>query len=209
MTKMKYNKKKFEVDFEKYADGLCPTIIQDAKTLRVLMLGFMNEESLQKTIDDGLVTFYSRSKKRLWTKGESSGNHMKVKDILVDCDQDALLIKVNPHGPVCHTGSDTCFSEENTINALFLNELQKVIRKRKEKPKKGSYTSKLINRGTNKIAQKVGEEAVELVIEAMDDNNEDLFVAEAADLMYHYLVLLTARGHSLEDVLEELNKRKR
>lgn len=192
-----------KLDFSK-SDGLVPCIIQDAKTQVVLMLGFMNEEAYQKTIKEKRVTFFSRTKKRLWTKGETSGNFLNLVDIKIDCDKDTLLVKVNPEGPVCHTGSDTCFDEKNDQWDIF--SLEEVIRDRKNNPVKGSYTTSLFESGINKIAQKVGEEAVELVIESKDDN-KDLFLNEAADLMYHYLVLLTTKGYSLEDVTEILKKR--
>lgn len=193
-----------QADFEK-GEGLIPTIIQDADTQKVLMLGYMNEEALQKTQQEGRVTFYSRSKQRLWTKGESSGNYLEVKDIRIDCDNDTLLIIVNPVGPVCHTGADTCFSEKNEGSA-FLHQLESVILDRKLNPDESSYTSSLFKKGINKIAQKVGEEAVEIVIEAKDDN-KDLFLGEAADLLYHYLVLLAAKDIKLDEVLDLLKGR--
>lgn len=193
-----------QADFEK-GEGLIPTIIQDADTQKVLMLGYMNEEALQKTQQEGRVTFYSRSKQRLWTKGESSGNYLEVKDIRIDCDNDTLLIKVNPIGPVCHTGADTCFTEKNEGSA-FLHQLESVIIDRKLYPDESSYTSSLFKKGINKIAQKVGEEAVEIVIEAKDDN-KDLFLGEAADLLYHYLVLLAAKDVKLDEVLDLLKGR--
>ncbi|MEL7118420.1 MAG: bifunctional phosphoribosyl-AMP cyclohydrolase/phosphoribosyl-ATP diphosphatase HisIE [Bacteroidota bacterium] len=192
------------INFEK-GEGLVPAIIQDASTHNVLMLGYMNQESLEKTLEEKVVTFYSRSKNRLWTKGETSGNFLNLVDAKIDCDKDTLLLRVNPIGPVCHTGSDTCFDEDNKENN-FLFHLQSIIQERKDKPTEGSYTSKLFSRGINKVAQKVGEEAVELVIEAKDDN-EDLFLNEAADLMYHYLVLLVAKGYKLQDVLGVLESR--
>lgn len=194
-----------KLEFSKYADGLIPAIIQDAVTSKVLMLGFMNEEALQKTKDSGNVTFFSRSKNRLWTKGEESGNFLNVLDILKDCDKDTLLIKAEPTGPVCHTGADTCFDEKNKHES-FLFELEKIIAGRIKNPLEGSYTTKLYNRGLNKMAQKVGEEAVELVIEAKD-NNDELFINEAADLMYHYILLLQAKGFSLKDVAKILKSR--
>lgn len=191
------------IDFSKL-NGLIPCVIQDSKTSKVLMLGFMNEEAYQKTLQEKLVTFYSRSKKRLWTKGESSGNYMEVVEVLEDCDHDTLLIKAIPKGPVCHTGSDTCFNEKNEgTEVLFL---EKIIQDRKNNPKQGSYTTSLFDSGINKIAQKVGEEAVELIIEAKD-NDKALFLNEAADLMYHYLVLLTAKGHSFDEVKKILRQR--
>lgn len=184
------------IQFEK-ATGLLPCVIQDATTSKVLMVGYMNEEALLKTIEDKRVTFFSRSKQRLWTKGETSGNFLHLVDIIADCDQDCLLIKVNPEGPVCHKGTDTCFNEVNSGFSLSL--LEKVIQDRMNNPSPSSYTSKLVKDGINKIAQKVGEEAVELVIEAKDDNKE-LFLNEAADLMYHYLLLLSVKDTSLADV---------
>lgn len=168
------------------------------------MLGFMNDEAYQKTIVEKRVTFFSRSKQRLWTKGETSGNFLMLSEILIDCDQDTLLVKVNPVGPVCHTGADTCFNEKN--DAWNLSTLEDIIKDRKFNPVKGSYTASLFESGINKVAQKVGEEAVELIIEAKDDNKE-LFLNEAADLMYHYLVLLTQKGYALNDVLDVLKKR--
>ncbi len=194
-----------KIDYSKYENGLVPTIIQDANTDKVLMLGFMNEEALAKTKELNKVTFYSRSKKRLWTKGEESGNFLMLKGILIDCDNDTILIKAEPTGPVCHKGTDTCFNEKNKSDN-FLEELEKLIESRKNNPFEGSYTSKLFEKGINKIAQKVGEEAVELVIEAKD-NDKDLFLGEASDLMYHYLVLLQAKGCSLNDVISVLKKR--
>jgi phosphoribosyl-AMP cyclohydrolase / phosphoribosyl-ATP pyrophosphohydrolase len=191
------------INFEK-SGGLVPCVVQDASTDKVLMLGFMNKEALAKTIADGKVTFYSRTKQRLWTKGETSGNFLRVVDIKVDCDQDTLLIKANPDGPVCHTGADTCFNEKN--EGWSLQTLERIINDRKQNPNSKSYTASLFNSGLNKIAQKVGEEAVELVIEAKD-NNKELFLNEAADLMYHYLVLLSAKDYSLEDVLTVLKAR--
>jgi phosphoribosyl-AMP cyclohydrolase / phosphoribosyl-ATP pyrophosphohydrolase len=179
-------------------------VVQDAKTLRVLMLGFMNEEAYNKTILEKKVTFFSRTKQRLWTKGETSNNFLEVVDVLIDCDQDTILIKANPAGPTCHTGADTCFNEIN--NQWTLESLEALIRERKINPKEGSYTNTLLNAGINKIAQKVGEEAVELIIEAKD-NDKDLFLGEAADLMYHYLVLLASKNFSLQDVLKVLKKR--
>lgn len=193
-----------DLDFSK-TNGLIPAIIQDDSTNKVLMLGYMNQEALQQTLKEGKVTFFSRSKQRLWTKGETSGNFLYLRDLKVDCDKDTLLIKATPVGPVCHTGADTCFEEKN-IQMDFLQHLQGVIQDRKENPKEGSYTTTLFEKGMNKIAQKVGEEAVELVIEAKDDNTE-LFLNEAADLMYHYLVLLAAKGHSLSDVIQVLQRR--
>ena len=186
-----------KIDFAKYSDGLVPAIIQDEATGKVLMLGFMNEEALEKTKAIGKVTFYSRSKQRLWTKGEESGNFLELVMIIPDCDNDTLLIKANPVGPVCHTGADTCFNETN--NKDFLQTLGEIIRQRYVDRSEKSYTSGLFDRGINKIAQKFGEEAVEMVIEAKDDNKE-LFLNEAADLLFHYMILLQAKGFSLEDV---------
>ena len=185
--------------------GLIPAIVQDAETRVVLMLGYMNRESLEKTLTSGLVCFYSRSRQKLWTKGEESGNFLYLKEIKVDCDQDTLLIKVSPAGPTCHTGTDTCWKEENQDND-FLFFLQRFLQKRKNDSPEESYTARLISRGINKVAQKVGEEAVELVIEAKD-NNEELFLNEAADQMYHYIVLLIAKGYGLEDVCRVLKSR--
>lgn len=193
------------LDFAKM-DGLVPAIIQDASSLKVLMLGFMNDEAYQKTKETGLVTFFSRTKQRLWTKGEESGNFLDVKEILEDCDDDTLLIKVIPRGPVCHTGADTCFSEENRRDIHFLRQLQDLIAGRKREMPEGSYTTKLFNSGINKIAQKVGEEAVELVIESKD-NNDELFLNESADLVFHLLVLLTEKGFDLADVVKILEER--
>jgi phosphoribosyl-ATP pyrophosphohydrolase/phosphoribosyl-AMP cyclohydrolase len=189
------------------AGGLIPAVIQDAVTEKVLMVGFMNEDAYQKTVESRLVTFYSRTRNRLWTKGEESGNCLDVANIMADCDSDTLLIKVNPRGPVCHTGADTCFGEINRQDGVhFLEYLQNFINTRRKEMPKGSYTTRLFESGINKIAQKVGEEAVELVIEAKDQNDE-LFLNEAADLMYHFLVLLAARGYSLKDVAAVLNAR--
>jgi phosphoribosyl-ATP pyrophosphohydrolase/phosphoribosyl-AMP cyclohydrolase len=192
-----------KINFSKL-NGLVPCVVQDALTLRVLMLGFMNEEAYEKTIKEKKVTFYSRSKQRLWTKGETSGNSLELVSLTIDCDQDTLLLKVKPHGPTCHTGADTCFNEKN--ESWDLQTLENIVRDRKANPVKGSYTTSLLESGINKVAQKVGEEAVELIIEAKD-NNKELFLNESADLMYHYLVLLAAKGYSLTDVLEVLKKR--
>ena len=186
--------------------GIVPAIIQDAVTGRVLMLGFMNPEALKKTESEGRVTFFSRTKQRLWTKGEESGHFLNVVEILEDCDRDTLLIKARPEGPVCHTGSDTCFDEENSKGMEFLEVLQKLIRDRKEKMPANSYTTTLFQAGINKIAQKVGEEAVELIIESKDPNDE-LFLNEAADLVYHLMVLLSARDYGIEDVAGILEQR--
>ncbi|MET0244606.1 MAG: bifunctional phosphoribosyl-AMP cyclohydrolase/phosphoribosyl-ATP diphosphatase HisIE [Flavitalea sp.] len=193
------------VDFKKYSDGLVPAIVQDQRTHKVLMLGFMNEESLKKTLEESKVTFYSRSKKRLWTKGEESGNFLHLKEISSDCDNDTLLIKALPVGPVCHTGADTCWSEKNHSED-FLTYLEDIIELRKKSEDKKSYVRSLFDKGLNKIAQKVGEEAVEVVIEAKD-NNDELFLNESADLLFHYLVLLNAKGYNLEDVVNVLKDR--
>ena len=195
-------------NFNKNHDGLLPAIIQDAKTQKVLMLGYMNAEALEKTKNSGKVTFYSRSKQRLWTKGEESGNFLHLVDIAIDCDLDSFLVKVNPQGPTCHTGLDTCWEEENIASLGFIDELQKTIKDRELNPKEKSYVSSLFDKGINIIAQKVGEEAVETVIEAMN-NNELLFKEEAADLFFHYLILLRAKGKSLEDIIQVLEERKR
>ena len=192
-------------DFKKSPEGLIPAIIQDAQTQVILMLGYMNEEAFNKTQNEKRVTFFSRSKNRLWTKGEESGNFLNVVSILIDCDKDTLLIKANPVGPVCHTGADTCFDEKNS-SPDFLVTLEKIIQDRKNNPTDASYTASLFKKGINKVAQKVGEEAVELVIEAKD-NNEELFLNEAADLLYHYMILLTAKGYSLNDVKSILTER--
>ena len=191
-------------DFSKYKDGLMPVIIQDSISSRVLMLGFMNEEAFAKTNADGKVTFFSRSKQRLWTKGETSNNFLLVEEIIADCDNDTLLIKALPTGPVCHTGSDTCFNQTNS--SFSLEKLENIITDRKNNPTASSYTASLFSKGINKIAQKVGEEAVELVIESKDDNKEK-FLSEAADLLYHYLVLLKAKNYKLEDVVSVLAQR--
>jgi phosphoribosyl-ATP pyrophosphohydrolase/phosphoribosyl-AMP cyclohydrolase len=192
-----------KIDFSK-GNGLLPVVIQDNNTLQVLMVGYMNKEALKKTKKEKKVTFFSRSKNRLWTKGETSGNFLYVKEILSDCDNDSLLIKVNPAGPVCHTGTTACFGEETPKG--FIYELEEVISKRIEENTDGSYTYKLFKKGINKVAQKVGEEAVELIIEAKD-NNIGLFKNEAADLMYHLLILLKAKGINLESVEEVLKER--
>jgi len=194
-----------KLNFEKYSDGLVPVIIQDARTARVLMLGFMNAEALEKTRSSGRVTFFSRSKNRLWTKGETSGNYLSVAEIWVDCDGDTLLVRAAPSGPVCHTGSDTCFGEKNESDD-FLFELEKVIRDRKNNAAINSYTSKLFGKGLDKIAQKVGEEAVELVIEAKN-SNDDAFKAEAADLLFHLLILLAEKDTDLSSVIDVLRLR--
>ena len=189
-----------------FSKGLLPAIVQDSRTGKVLMLGFMNEEALQKTRDEGKVTFYSRSKERLWTKGETSGNFLRVQSIATDCDNDTILIKSMPDGPACHTGADTCWDEKNDYTYSFLHQLERVIADRRINPKPGSYTNLLFEKGLNKIAQKLGEEAVEVVIEAKDQNS-DLFKNEAADLLFHFLVLLNEKKISLNEVLEVLEER--
>jgi len=186
--------------------GLVPAIIQDVQTNVVLMLAYMNQEAYQKTIETGKVTFYSRSRKQLWTKGESSGNFLLLKNITVDCDADTLLVQAEQTGPVCHTGSDTCWNQKNSSATGFLQKLEAIIAIRHDSPELGSYVSDLFEKGMNKIAQKVGEEAVELVIEAKDDN-DDLFVNEAADLLFHYLILLKAKNMRLSDVVQVLEER--
>ncbi len=193
-----------QLNFEKGA-GLLPVIVQDSDTNVVLMLGYMNQAAVETTLEKGKVTFFSRSKQRLWTKGESSGNFLELVSIQSDCDEDTLLVKAKPVGPTCHTGSDTCFDVDNQ-NEHFLWQLERVIQERKEASAETSYTASLFKKGINKVAQKVGEEAVELVIEAKDDN-DDLFLGEAADLMYHYLVLLAAKDKSLDDVMAVLQSR--
>jgi phosphoribosyl-AMP cyclohydrolase / phosphoribosyl-ATP pyrophosphohydrolase len=193
------------IDFKKM-NGLVPAIVQDALSGKVLMQGYMNEEALVKTQESRMVTFFSRSKNRLWTKGESSGNFMELVSLEVDCDGDSILVKVHPRGPVCHTGSDTCFGEVNSSKTGFIDQLRTLIKDRKENPSDQSYTASLFAKGINKIAQKVGEEAVEIVIEAKDDN-KDLFLGEAADLLFHYLVLLEAKGYELDEVVDVLIKR--
>ncbi|GAB3642169.1 bifunctional phosphoribosyl-AMP cyclohydrolase/phosphoribosyl-ATP diphosphatase HisIE [Spirosoma arcticum] len=205
-----------EINFEKSPDGLIPAVIQDAQTGKVLMLGYMNREAYDKTVAEKIVTFFSRSKQRLWTKGETSGNFLHVSNILIDCDGDTLLIKASPDGPTCHTGADTCFDEvnqgrtnpgrANPGRGQFLNYLQGIIHDRKVNPSDSSYTTSLFEKGVNKIAQKVGEEAVELVIEAKDDN-DDLFRGEAADLLFHFLVLLEQKNMDLDDIIAVLESR--
>ncbi len=189
-----------------FSKGLVPAIIQDASTLKVLMLGYMNEEAYNQTIAEKRVTFFSRSKNRLWTKGETSENYLDVVNVAVDCDQDTILIQANPAGPTCHTGSETCFNESNTDNAAWLDHLKHIIRSRKNASADSSYTASLFQKGTHKIAQKVGEEAVELVIEALM-KNDDLFEGEAADLIFHLLVLLEDRGIGLEEIVKTLQAR--
>ena len=194
-----------ELDFEKM-NGLIPAIIQDDYTQKVLMLGFMNEEAYKKTVETGKVTFFSRTKNRLWTKGEESGNFLQVISIKADCDNDTLLIKAVPAGPVCHTGTDTCWGEENKQDIMFLKELQDFIDKRHEEMPEGSYTTSLFQSGVNKMAQKVGEEAVETVIEACNGTAERL-IYESSDLLYHLIVLLTSKGYRIEDLARELKER--
>ena len=193
------------LDFNKM-NGLVPAIIQDAETAKVLMLGYMNQEAYDKTVKTGLVTFYSRTRQRLWTKGEESGNFLDVVSIKEDCDQDTLLIQVHPRGPVCHTGTDTCWGEVNSEPVMFLKELQQFIQKRHEEMPEGSYTTSLFKSGINKMAQKVGEEAVETIIEATNGTNERL-IYEGSDLLYHLIVMLTAKGMSIEDLARELEER--
>ncbi len=193
------------INFDKQ-NGLVPAVVQDSVTLKVLMVGFMNQEAYEKTQQEKVVTFFSRTKNRLWTKGETSGHFLHVNDILVDCDQDTILIKATPQGPTCHTGADTCFNETNNQKARFLNQLQEIIHQRKQAPVEESYTAKLFAKGINKIAQKVGEEAVEIVIEAKDDN-ADLFKNEAADLLFHLMVLLEAKNVDLDEIVEVLQQR--
>jgi phosphoribosyl-ATP pyrophosphohydrolase/phosphoribosyl-AMP cyclohydrolase len=196
---------KMKIDFKKM-EGLIPAVVQDAFTGKVLMLGYMDEAALAKTEESGRVTFFSRSKNRLWTKGDTSGHFLEVFSMQEDCDGDAILVKAKPLGPVCHTGADTCFEEANTTQTAFIDHLRGIIKERKENPNSASYTSSLFAKGINKLAQKVGEEAVELVIEAKDDNKE-LFLGEAADLLFHYLVLLEAKNYSLDEVVEVLKQR--
>ena len=195
------------INFTKYTDGLVPAIVQDASTKNVLMLGFMNQAAVDATISLQKVTFFSRSKNRLWTKGEESGHHLNYLSMAPDCDQDTLLIQANPVGPVCHTGTDTCWGTKNKVESHdFLVQLEQVIEQRKTADPDSSYVASLFSKGINKIAQKVGEEAVELVIEAKDQNNE-LFLEESADLLFHYLMLLQAKGFKLTDVVKILEKR--
>jgi phosphoribosyl-ATP pyrophosphohydrolase/phosphoribosyl-AMP cyclohydrolase len=193
------------LDFNKNKDGLVPAIIQDDNTHKVLMLGYLNKESLSLTLSTDVVHFYSRTKQRIWKKGEESGNELKVVSLKEDCDNDTLLIKVNPVGPVCHKGDDTCFEDSN-MSDDFIITLENIIQDRKDNPSDSSYVSSLFKKGTNKIAQKVGEEAVELVIEAKDDN-DDLFLNESADLMFHYLILLQEKGFKMKDVVKILRER--
>ena len=193
------------LDFNKNKDGLVPAIIQDNNSHKVLMLGYLNKESLSLTLSTDVVHFYSRTKQRIWKKGEESGNELKVVSLKEDCDNDTLLIRVNPVGPVCHKGDDTCFEDSN-MSDDFINTLENIIQERKINPSDSSYVSSLFKKGTNKIAQKVGEEAVELVIEAKDDN-DDLFLNESADLMFHYLILLQEKGFKMKDVVKILRER--
>jgi phosphoribosyl-ATP pyrophosphohydrolase/phosphoribosyl-AMP cyclohydrolase len=197
------------IDFNKNNDGLVPVIIQDANTKNVLMLGYMNEEALKVTKDTKKVTFYSRTKSRLWTKGEESGNFLNLVDLKLDCDNDTLLIMVNPVGPTCHKGTDTCWAESNIENFGFISKLENTIEDRvKAGDSEKSYVASLFASGINKVAQKVGEEAVEVVIEAMD-NNDDLFLSESADLLFHYLMLLQAKDYKLNDVVNVLKGREK
>nr|WP_314840258.1 bifunctional phosphoribosyl-AMP cyclohydrolase/phosphoribosyl-ATP diphosphatase HisIE [uncultured Flavobacterium sp.] len=197
------------IDFSKNTDGLIPAIIQDSDTKAVLMLGYMNEEAYLKTIDTQKVTFFSRSKKRLWTKGEESGNFLNLVDIKNDCDGDTLLIQAKPVGPTCHTGADTCWQTVNKADYGFISHLEQTIETRREKAdSEKSYVASLFRLGINKIAQKVGEEAIEVVIEAKDDN-DDLFLSESADLLFHYLILLQAKGFKLNDVVDVLKSRQK
>ncbi len=200
-----FKNREMKINFDKQT-GLVPAIIQDAQNKTVLMLGYMNQEALQKTLDTKLVTFYSRSRKELWTKGETSGNFLQLVGIRPDCDADTLLVQANPTGPVCHLGTDTCWGEDNRLQCGFLNRLEDIITDRKTNPSEKSYTSALFKKGINKVAQKVGEEAVELVIEAKDQN-DGLFLNEAADLLFHYLILLQAKDFRFRDVLEILRLR--
>lgn len=197
-----------ELNFSKSPNGLLPAIVQDATTKNVLMLGYMNEEALEKTQETGRVTFYSRSKERLWTKGEESGHVLQLIDVKADCDQDTLLIQAKPMGPTCHKGTATCWGEENAAQFGFFSALENTIAERKAEDNQDSYVASLFRKGINKIAQKVGEEAVETVIEAKDDN-EELFLNESADLLFHYLILLQAKGYTLKDIEATLMKRKK
>jgi len=196
------------INFTKYADGLVPAIVQDAATKTVLMLGFMNQAAVDATLASGRVTFYSRSKNRLWTKGEESGNFLNYISMSLDCDQDSLLIQASPEGPVCHMGTDTCWGEENNTSIAFLNKLEQIIADRKNADPSSSYVASLFAKGINKIAQKVGEEAVEMVIEAKD-SNEQLFLDESADLLFHYMILLQSKGYTLADVAKVLAQRQK
>ena len=195
------------VNFAKSVDGLVPAVVQDAKTNKVLMVGFMNEEALERTLDERIVTFFSRSKGMLWTKGQETGKLIRVVDVLLDCDQDSILIKAFPMGPVCHLGTDTCWGEDNKIDNLqFLAQFQDFIDKRKREMPEGAYTTQLFNEGLRKICQKVGEEAVEMVVGAMANDDEN-FVYESADLLYHMIILLAEKGYRIEDLADEINKR--
>ena len=194
-----------DINFEKMG-GLVPAIVQDNVTRKVLMLGFMNKEAYDKTVETGKVTFWSRTRNCLWTKGETSGNFLNVKEILLDCDQDTLLIKARPDGPVCHTGADTCWNEQNSVDLNFLSYLQDFIDRRYKEMPEGSYTTSLFKSGVNRMAQKVGEEAVETVIEATN-GTDDRLIYEASDLIYHLIVLLTSKGHRIEELAAELVKR--
>jgi len=197
------------IDFSKNSDGLIPAIVQDSETKNVLMLGYMNAEAFEKTVENNKVTFYSRTKQRLWTKGEESGNFLILIDIKIDCDNDTLLIQVKPVGPTCHNGTDTCWAEENKADYGFISKLENTIQVRREKAdSEKSYVASLFKLGINKIAQKVGEEAIEVVIEAKDDN-DDLFLSESADLLFHYLILLQAKGYKIDDVVNVLKSRQK
>ena len=197
-----------KLNFSKSENGLLPAIIQDVKTKNVLMLGYMNAKALKITKDTGKVTFFSRSKNRIWTKGEESGNFLELKSIKEDCDQDTLLILANPKGPICHRGTETCWGDQNKVSYGFLSNLENTISKRKKSPKKHSYVSSLFKKGINNIAQKVGEEAIETIIEAKD-NDDELFLNESADLLFHYLILLQAKGFYLDDVVKKLTTREK
>lgn len=197
------------IDFTKNTEGLIPAIIQDVETKNVLMLGYMNQEAINRTLETNKVTFFSRTKNRLWTKGEESGHFLNVVSLALDCDQDTLLIQVKPVGPTCHKGSDTCWNENNVPTYGFITKLENTIRERKEKAtSETSYVASLFEKGINKIAQKVGEEAVEVVVEAKDSNDE-LFLSESADLLFHYLILLQAKGYGLNDVIQVLKNREK
>lgn len=197
------------IDFTKNTEGLIPAIIQDVETKNVLMLGYMNQEAINRTLETNKVTFFSRTKNRLWTKGEESGHFLNVVSLALDCDRDTLLIQVKPVGPTCHKGSDTCWNENNSPTYGFITKLENTIRERKEKAtSETSYVASLFEKGINKIAQKVGEEAVEVVIEAKDSNDE-LFLLESADLLFHYLILLQAKGYGLNDVIQVLKNREK
>lgn len=206
-TALPLKNKRMNIDFDKDPQGLVPAIVQDAMTKNVLMLGYMDREALEVTQRTGKVSFYSRSKGRLWTKGEESGHYLELVDIKMDCDRDTLLVKVNPQGPTCHKGTDSCWGEENSRTYGFLSILEDIIQARRDDlDNPESYVASLFRKGINKIAQKVGEEAVETVIEAKDDNTE-LFLGEGADLLFHYLILLRAKGHGLDDIVRVLEAR--